>query len=849
MRLNQTGFEFTEADTELLYNQRAITKAVNDGLIQVGAIYLKSSSKHPVDSDWANKLKGDTNLQDWIDDPELLYNNVGFNLQFGWMDVDIDASSPMYNRAILAAMVNNGIDARFRFGRVSVGYPTHLMLQLGEEESVNFAQLRKFEPKEFRVAGKRYHTQLRSYPTNLEAKNVDKEAKQTVMPGSVYSSKTDPGAYDLSVWYDQNGSVAKGINAVATTTPRRVSFNEVVRAIAFGTVAYLLHTEWVEGSRQITATKVSGWLARVVHDSQAVNNHEAIANEVWCPIDTDDIAESLIHFICEFCNDDEPHMRVRTFRDARDKLARNPDAKIPGWPAMEQLLGGEKLAALRAVLSPGSDVSELTKMAERYVYDETDNTYIDRQRHRKSGRFVHEGAELERRHKGDIVRIGGKPREAFKIFESSDMRKRVDRRDMYPDNEPGGIYRFDTIGNVINDDSEEEGITVFNTWRGWSIPRPDVVDTMVLQEVQQRVDRLLGLMTQDNAEQIDWIKQWLAWTIQHPGKKQQIALVCVGGQGVGKSYFGNVLLKVLFGSLWGSASSKVVDTNFSVEPFIDKMMTFIDEAKFGGEGGVEEIKKLVRNVDVPGAEKFGSSRNYMIYSRLYFASNGYDMKIGQANIVDRALFFVKAYDQAFLHMREAEFRAWAEQLKPWFEEFTALLQDRVFQQHLMEFFATHHCSRAEIESIRLSSSNDAAIVAANMSWSRRVAKHIIESAYVFDEMAIEIPFDTATFALRVEKACREIGIKPMQYERIMAEYEEAGVISMLSSGRRRMYRFDYMVGTLTDKFGEYIGAKLNPAYEYGPGNYGDNDADVNSRIPFMGKRVGVVAEAAAANKF
>jgi len=410
------GFKVSDADRVVLNEQRAITKAINDQFIQVGAIFLKTSNKNPFDPEgWTKVQYHDTNLQSWIDDPELQYHNVGFNLQLGWMDIDIDAEDPFFNECILAALKHLQVDTRFRFGRKSVGVATHVLVQLGEEESANFEELSKFEPKEFRIDGKRYHVQLRSYPTNIAAANLAKSAKQTVVPGSIYTHKTRTGEYDLSVWY-ADGAIARKVVHVAATTPRKVNFNEIVRAITFATFLYCVHDQWVEGSRQLTAQKVSGWLARVVRDSQALNNHEAVARDVFCPVDTDDIAERLIGFVCDFVNDPEKHMRIRAYHDAGQKLDRNPDAKIPGWPAMEQMIGGQKVLALRTVFMPGSDVSQLTKMAERYVYDETDNKYLDRDRFFTFGNFVHDGAELERRHKGDVIRIAGKPREAFKIF-------------------------------------------------------------------------------------------------------------------------------------------------------------------------------------------------------------------------------------------------------------------------------------------------------------------------------------------------------------------------------------------------------------------------------------------------
>ena len=65
------------------------------------------------------------------------------------------------------------------------------------------------------------------------------------------------------------------------------------------------------------------------------------------------------------------------------------------------------------------------------------------------------------------------------------------------------------------------------------------------------LDTMLGLLTRDNPAQIDWLKKYVAWTIQHPEKKQQVCPVIIGGQGIGKSLFGDNLMQALFGELAG----------------------------------------------------------------------------------------------------------------------------------------------------------------------------------------------------------------------------------------------------------------------------------------------------------
>lgn len=842
MQIIQGGFKLRDEDQELVMSQRAITAAVNSSFIQVGAVFLKPSIKFPIDEDWAKRLKGDTNLQSWIDDPDSQMLNVGFNLQMGWMDVDIDAEDPEFNRAILAAMDYLKIDTRFKFGRKSTGVPTHVMLQLGEEEAASFEYIHRFEPREFRLKDKRYHVQLRSYPTNTDEKNLLRQAKQTVMPGSIYTHKKRANEYDVSIWYGPSGP-AKTLNQIASTTPRKVNFNEVVRAIAFGTFAYLMQAHWVEGSRQSVAQRVTGWLARVVRDSQAMNNHEVISADVFCPIDTDDIAESLLYFTCDYLLDDEKHMRVRAYRDAVQKLARNPDARVPGWPAIEQLLGGEGTNALRTVFTPGSDVSVLTNMAERYVYDETDNSYVDRQRFKSFGNYVHEGAELERRHKGDMIKINGKPREAFKVFESSDMRKRVGFRDMFPDLPVGSINRINAMGKILSDDDEEDdtAMAVFNTWRGWPVGRPDVVDAALLNECEQMLDRVLMYLTRDNKAQVEWIKDWFAWTFQFPADKQQIAWVVVGGQGVGKSFIGNIFAKQLMGRLWSSASPNIIENNkFNIGPFKDAMFTFIDEAKFHGETGTDEIKKLIRNVEVSGMEKFEEARNYRIFSRLMFASNRFDVNVGQRDVRDRALFYTRAYDKDHLNMSEMDFREWTETLKPFFESFATMLSRIEAKQHFIEMFMRRKVDRKELESVRLSSSTDPTIVESNMSWSRRVAKYIVEEGRIHEDLSIDYPFTIPDFNNRVAEVSKLLSFKNMIPQRVWNEFVEMGLVAPYAEGGKRYYRFKVKQGDLVDQFGAMTSTKMDVRFDFTDEHRGENTTTLKDRKPWLGGRVGVV---------
>lgn len=830
------GFEVSAEDRALINKQRAITLDVNNKFIQVGAVFLKTSGKNPIDDKWAESSFRQTDLQSWIDNEDSRDLNVGFNLQFGWVDIDIDAEDPRFNACMIAALEYNGVDTRFRFGRRSVGFPTHVLVQLNEEESSNFDELTRFEPKEFRIDNKRFHTQLRSYPTNTDAKNVARQAKQTVMPGSVYMHKQQEGAYDVSVWYNGR-AVADNVRQIAATTPRRASFSQIVRSIAFATFLYTIQDHWVEGQRQVTAIKAAGWLARVVKDGQALNNHEAIAKDVFCPVDTDEIAESLLQFVAGYVGDDEAPMRVRAYRDAVEKLERNPDAKIPGWPAMEAMLGVARVNALRATFTPGSDVSILTKMAERYAYNEHDNTYIDRVRHRNNMEsYFHDPGALERRHIDETVMISGKPRPAFKMYETSRMRVRVAMRNMYPDMEPGSIFRINKQGNTITDeDPDDSASAVFNTWRGWPIAPAYPVNVALLNECIEKLDKLLGYLTCDNTDQAKWVKHWIGWTLQHPGVKQQIAWVVVGGQGVGKSFMGNTFIQALMGTLWGTAAASVISDKFNIGPFVDKMFVFVDEAKFHNEAGTEEIKRLIRNVDNPGRMMYTEGQNYKIYARMMFASNTFDMAIGQKSVIDRALFYTKAYDSRHMDMTDAEFRAWTETLKPFFDEFAKFMERQEVREHYVHYFMNLPVVKQEVESIKHSSSMDADIIGANMRPSRRIAKYIIEECRIIEDMSIEYPFNTPALAHRIEEVCNVMHIRPLRTDLVVAEFLEAGLVDKTMNG----FTFRYRCGTLVEKFGEAISMELDKRFEFSDDDFGVND-DPMKKKPWKGARKGIV---------
>ena len=833
LRAVDGGFVLTEADQTLLNTQKTITKQINAHFIQVGAVYCQPASKNPIDPKWTELVKGDVNLQSWIDDPGIEKLNVGFNLQNGWLDIDIDSPSPEFRHLVGHGLSFVGVDTRFAFGRRSAGSPSHFFVQLNETDAALFSDsLCRFEPKPFKVDGQHYHTQLRSVtPTQFNAR----EGRQTVMPGSLYVSKTDM-SYDPSVWWTPEGKIATSINGIAVTTSRKVEFADVVRGVVFGAVAWMFKPHWVTGTRQATATRITGWLARMVQYAEGLQEHEKLAHVVHCVIDSDRTAEMLLDFICQMNGDEERRMRIRAYYDAVGKIRRNPDAKIPGWPGIHELLGPELTHALRVILIPGTDVSPLTKLIDRYIFCEIDNKYIDLDQFRHGvSAYKYENRGLQDRHKPEVIMIAekpgkpAKPVEAFKMFMSSKLRRSVSRDQFLPQELPGEIV-------------EKDGILMFNSWSGWPHSPVMAVDPIVMEECDKRLRIMLGYLTRDNESQIDYIIKWLAYTLQYPGIKQQMSLSIVGGQGIGKTFFCGVFLRAIFGKLLGELESKDINSDFHVRPFIEKIIVFADEAKFRRDD-VETIRKLIRNASMSGQLKFQDTREYDNFARLVFLSNNATTNITQRDVRDRALFQIHAVDARFMDKTDDEFEEWTETIKPFYEEFAEFLENELNLRHYMHMFMNIPVTRIELESLKFSSVNDQEFLLANASFARKIIIGILESGWIIDKsVAIEMPFTPENLRLRILEECKAQNIPDttttnavyteMKKLGLTADYRDTAV-----PGSPRFQKFYKKWGDTIKTFEKATKISIMPYRELEDEDYGWNEANSRSRINRKGAKI------------
>ena len=105
---------------------------------------------------------------------------------------------------------------------------------------------------------------------------------------------------------------------------------------------------------------------------------------------------------------------------------------------------------------------------------------------------------------------------------------------MFPGEDPGVILRHSPVHGLLTGDWQPEEYKVLNIYSGFAIKPAGTIDPAMMTKVVGMLDTMLGLLTRDNPAQMDWLKDFVAWTIQHPEKKQQVCPVIIGGQGIGK---------------------------------------------------------------------------------------------------------------------------------------------------------------------------------------------------------------------------------------------------------------------------------------------------------------------------
>ena len=796
---------------ELTYPQRFITVEFLAKLrLNAPVVALKPESAAPTEG--AEK----TVINDWLSQDDD--RNFAIQLVDGHIELKIKAPDDIWAKCLFAACATLQVDARAAYGG-RLHQISSILIRIEDPTTIDGWIDRWPRGHRDKAGGWVETSFVHSLPETKRSKAILRLSSP--LPGSQFGGELvawrplgKPPAEDPELGLEE-----LGFRPIAPT-----NMHSLCRAIAFATLGYWIEVyldglqDWDES---LTRT-IGGWIATELREGKAVNAHgKSLEGLCWAPVDSRETAEELIRHLMTLGA--SKGLREAYERAERD-LERNPDAKIPGWRAFETTLGVQARIGTRRAFRAGLDLSAIERLAEQYVYDTGAHEYLDRDALLKDLAYVHKFDELAHTYENDLIFIGPKrkPLNPFRAYAHSSLRVDVAGREFYPSEEPGALMRMSRVHGLVKDeDARSDEYRLLNIYTGLSIQPIATIDPAVMGPALSMIDTVLGYLTQDNDAQMLWLKKFLAWTIQHPAIKQQVAPIIVGGQGIGKSRFGVTLLRALFGNMAGQADASALSGDkFFITPFLGKLVTFIDEVRLESVGAINAIKRLIREDRVPGQLKFRDPRDYYVPTRLIIATNNPDIGLTPEDAADRAFFFIVSWTAENKRMTTNEFLAWTLSFKPFYDSFMAALESVTVRQHLMRYFVDLEVERAELEDLKLSSRNDENIVKATMSKAREVAREIVADARVIagsDITAWFTQFNLRDAIKRIDNSRTKV-----ETSQVLLEYERARVIENTPGG---LYRFKYGYGKLLKKFGEAHNLEIHPRWPIQP--VGDDWSDNN----------------------
>jgi hypothetical protein len=194
-------------------------------------------------------------------------------------------------------------------------------------------------------------------------------------------------------------------------------------------------------------------------------------------------------------------------------------------------------------------------------------------------------------------------------------------------------------GPVVTSDS---GQPALNMWQGWSYTTGDVAPFLALTEF------LFGNMPPEHR---DLPLKLLAYKAQHPEEKVPLALVMLGNQGCGKSFWGECI-RDAFAPYGVDCTSKSFYGEF--QGWLEtSLVALINEAE--GEDvvkGGDVLKGLISDLHRPMNEKFRPARQIKTYTMYILTSNR--RSVGSFSADDRRMIVVNCPDKHRLGNVEAQ---------------------------------------------------------------------------------------------------------------------------------------------------------------------------------------------------
>ena len=665
--------------------------------------YCLPRGDKPIDDDEGEELHvTDPDLVDWRDKLNRKQKlNAAIFLQQGVVEVTFFGPDQSLNEAFFQACGKVGIAPRFAIGRRNKPFATSILFKLRDDEAKRLDdEYSSFKPKAFTLGDERRGVIVRYAPPVKRGSKA--HVTTTLLPGSLIWAN-DGVKYDLLEWRTEDGA---GLGKPQKTSVQTIDFFQLVRAAALASILNIIPAQTWQS--QIAPRAFAEFLARVTRDGAAINANVVFAKAARAIIAEPIHAELLLALVCEHrCTPTERESTrafcLETFQFARKRLEADPARlDVTGWAGIARIFGEEAQKAFRGVLQVGADSTLLEDFAERYLFHSNRSAFIDRQAFREGQvTFVFGKDDLALRHAPNQIQTKKKAIEAFPIFVKSKLRQDVTDVETHPDHSPGSIIRVTREGATIpdNDYAPEHSRLIFNEWRGLYVRPAKTIEAALRAECADKLDHMLSLVTNRHAGRAQWIKAHMGWTLKHPGRKQQVALVCTGDQGTGKTFLCTTFAQAVFGKYADTASVRALDGQFYIAGYLGKLWVSHDEFVSSFDNA-EILKTLIRGSRVSGEVKGRDTATYTIFARLAFTSNEANPGISRGRD-DRGLFQVTSISATSEGMLPGEFQnRMNAEVKPFYEAYDEFLQrDAVRQAYVSMLIDCAPEKIAEVEDL------------------------------------------------------------------------------------------------------------------------------------------------------
>ena len=158
----------------------------------------------------------------------------------------------------------------------------------------------------------------------------------------------------------------------------------------------------------------------------------------------------------------------------------------------------------------------------------------------------------------------------------------------------------------------------YNMYHGFAVTPTAQVD---LSKIKRYVAHVNNIVCSNEVEMMRYVWAWCADIFQHPEEKKGVALVLMGGRGVGKGFFAQPLRQ-----LWGSHSMHLTNRSQFSGRFnshlANKIFIFVDEAFWSGDkSGEGVVKGLITEEQIPIEAKGVDVVNVDNFCKFVMASN------------------------------------------------------------------------------------------------------------------------------------------------------------------------------------------------------------------------------------